>query len=319
MTTTQQHKIGSGFGAHSTAADVLAGIDLTGRTALVTGGYSGLGLATTRALAAAGARVVVPARRPAQALRALHDIPAAEVADLDLADLASVRVFADRFLDTGRVLDIVIAGAGIMACPETRVGPGWEAHFAVNHLGHFALVNRLRPALNPQGARVVSVASSGHFLSDIRWADPHFRRGYDRWLAYAQSKTANALFALHLDALGAGSGLHAFAVHPGSILTPLQRHVPHEEQIAQGWITPEGRPAPGFKTPEQGAATAVWAATTPLLAGRGGAYCQDCDIAEPATTDDMLIGGVKPWVRDADAAARLWTLSSELTGVDAFA
>ncbi|MFB6874704.1 SDR family NAD(P)-dependent oxidoreductase [Streptomyces sp. NPDC056323] len=315
--TTQQQNSATGFGAHSTADDVLAGIDLSHKTALVTGGYSGLGLETTLALTRAGAHVIVPARRSAAAEGALRGVPRTEVHVLDLADLESVRAFSTGFLETGRTLDLVINGAGIMACPETRVGPGWEAHFAVNHLGHFALINRLRPAL-AQGARVVSVASSGHFLSGIRWDDLHFRGGYDRWLAYAQSKTANALFAVHLNALGANSGLHAFAVHPGSILTPLQRHIPRAEQMARGWITPDGGPATGFKTPAQGAATAVWAATSPLLDGHGGAYCQDCGIAEPAHTDDMLIGGVKPWAVDPDAASRLWQLSSELTELDLF-
>ncbi|MYW00807.1 SDR family NAD(P)-dependent oxidoreductase, partial [Streptomyces sp. SID3343] len=176
----EPHRLGSGFGAHSTADDVLAGVDLSGRTALVTGGYSGLGLETTRALAAAGAHVVVPARRPAAAEEALAGVAGAEVRDLDLADPDSVRVFADRFLATGRPLDVVINGAGVMACPETRVGPGWEGHFGINHLGHYALVNRLRPALTPGRSRVVAVASSGHFLSDIRWDDIHFARGYDR-------------------------------------------------------------------------------------------------------------------------------------------
>ncbi|MGW1072109.1 SDR family NAD(P)-dependent oxidoreductase [Streptomyces sp. NPDC002537] len=314
---TKQHGPGSGSGAHSTADDVLAGSDLTGVTALVTGGYSGLGLETTRALARAGARVVVPARRPATAGEALRDTPGTEVHPLDLADLESVRAFSDRFLETGRALDIVINNAGVMACPETRVGPGWEAHFAINHLGHFALVNRLRPALSP-GARVVAVTSAGHFLSGIRWDDLHFRTGYDRWLAYAQSKTANALFARHLDSLGAEQGLRAFAVHPGSILTPLQRHVPREQWLALGWVTPDGEPAEGFKTPRQGAATAVWAATSPLLDAHGGAYCQDCGIAGPADTDDMLTGGVKPWAADPHAASRLWELSGELTGVSTF-
>ncbi len=316
MTTERmkQQSIGSGFDAHSTADDVLAGIDLSGVTALATGGSSGLGLETTRALARAGAHVVVPARRPDAAREALRDVPAAEVRELDLADLGSVRAFCDRFLESGRRLDVVINCAGVMACPETRVGPGWEAQFATNHLGHFALVNLLRPALTP-GARVVAVSSAAHFLSDIRWDDPHFRRGYDRWLAYAQSKTANALFATHLDVLG---GVRAFSVHPGSILTPLQRHIPRDEWLANGWITPDGQPPAGFKTPAQGAATAVWAATSPLLEGHGGAYCQDCDIAEPTDSDDMLVGGVKPWATDRGAAARLWALSAELTGVDAF-
>lgn len=316
--TTTQHAIGTGFGAHSTADDVLAGVDLSGRTALVTGGYSGLGLEATRALTRAGAHVIVAARRPDTAQEALHGTPGIEVHALDLADLDSVRVFADWCLESGRGLDIVINNAGVMACPETRVGPGWEAQFAINHLGHFALVNRLVPALAPRRARVVSVSSAGHFLSGIRWDDVHFRRDYDRWLAYGQAKTANALFAVALDTLGASSGLHAFSLHPGSILTPLQRHIPPEEQVALGWVTANGEPAAGFKTPAQGAATTVWASTSPLLDGRGGAYCQDCDIAESATGDDMLVGGVKPWAIDPGDAARLWELSRELTGLDAF-
>ncbi|OQO90666.1 oxidoreductase [Saccharomonospora piscinae] len=309
--------LGSGFTASNTADDVLRDVDLTGANALVTGGYSGLGLETTLALVRAGARVFVPARRPAVAARALRDVPAARVLPLDLADLGTVPTFADEVLRSVPVLDIVIAGAGVMACPETRVGPGWEAHFAINHLGHFALVNHLASGLTSR-SRVVSVSSSGHFLSDLRWDDPHFRGDYDGWLAYAQSKTANALFALHLDALGAETGPRAYAVHPGSILTPLQRHVPREEWADLGWVRPDGSPSEGFKSPAQGAATAVWAATSPLLADRGGAYCQDCDVAEWATTDDMLVGGVKPWARDVVSAARLWELSAELTGLDEF-
>ncbi|NUU25426.1 MAG: SDR family NAD(P)-dependent oxidoreductase [Streptomycetaceae bacterium] len=313
-----QHKLGTGFGAHSTADDVLEGIDLSGKTALVTGGYSGLGAETTRALVRAGASVVVPARQPAEAREALAGVPRVEVDTIDLADLASVRAFAERRVATGRPLDIVINNAGVMEYPHQHVASGWEAHFAINHLGHFALVNHLRPALGERPSRVVAVSSAGHFLSGIRWDDPHFAAGpYDSRAAYGQSKTANALFAVHLDRLGAQAGVRAYAVHPGSILTPLQRHIPHEEQVARGWITPEGRPA-GFKTPAQGAATAVWAATSPLLDAYGGAYGQDCDLAEPAPHDDMLVGGVKPWALDPEAAARLWALSAELTGVDAF-
>jgi NAD(P)-dependent dehydrogenase (short-subunit alcohol dehydrogenase family) len=165
---------------------------------------------------------------------------------------------------------------------------------------------------------VVSVSSAGHFGSRIRWNDIHFREGYDRWQAYGQSKTANILFAVHLDALGAAGGIRAFSLHPGEILTPLQRHVPREEQIALGWISPDGTAAEGFKTPEQGAATTVWAATSPMLADHGGVYCQDCDVAELATAGDMGTGGVKPWAVDPEEASRLWDLSSELTGVDAF-
>ncbi len=317
--TTPQHKIGSGFGATSTAAEVLDGIDLTGKLALVTGGYSGIALETTRALANAGAHVVVPARRRATAEAALDGL--AEVDELDLGDLDSVRAFADRFLATGRRLDVVIDSAGIMACPETRVGPGWEAQFATNHLGHFALVNRLWPAI-ADGARVVSVSSRGHHFSPVRWADPHFETGYDKWLAYGQAKTANILFAVHLDRLGRDRGVRAFALHPGSILTNLARHIPQDERVAQGWVDENGVPSGYFKTPEAGAATQVWAATSPQLDGHGGVYLEDCDIAGLApegdgVTDVGLRVGVRDYAIDPSEAARLWALSAELTGVDA--
>ncbi|GGV04438.1 oxidoreductase [Streptomyces filipinensis] len=318
--STAQHKTGSGFGATSTADDVLRGIDLTGRLALVTGGYSGIGLETTRSLVRAGARVVAPARRPVTAEQALAGVPGVELDELDLGDLESVRGFAERFLASGRTLDIVIGSAGIMACPETRVGPGWEAQFATNHLGHFALVNRLWPAIAPGGARVVSVSSRGHHFSGVRWDDVHWRRSYDKWEAYGQAKTANALFAVQLDKLGRDAGVRAFALHPGGILTPLQRHLPREEMIERGWIDEEGNPLnpEGFKTPPQGAATQVWAATSPQLDGLGGVYLEDCDIAERAPRGDERTG-VKDWAIDPEQAARLWKLSAELTGVDAFA
>ncbi|WKE67857.1 SDR family NAD(P)-dependent oxidoreductase [Streptomyces sp. WP-1] len=318
--STAQHKIGSGFGATSTADEVLEGIDLSGKLALVTGGYSGIGLETTRALVKAGARVVVPARRPETAEQALAGLSGVEVDELDLGDLESVRRFAERFLASGRSLDIVIDSAGIMACPETRVGDGWEAQFATNHLGHFALVNRLWPAIAPGGARVVSVSSRGHHASGIRWDDVHWRQGYDKWEAYGQAKTANVLFAVHLDRLGRDAGVRAFALHPGGILTPLQRHLAQEEMIERGWIDEQGNllHPEMFKTPQQGAATQVWAATSPQLDGLGGLYLEDCDIAEPAPdTDDRE--GVKDWAIDPEQAARLWTLSAELTGVNAFA
>ena len=318
-TSTPQTPVGSGFDAESTATEVLAGIDLTGRLAVVTGGYSGLGLDTTRALAAAGAHVVVPARRPDAAREALAGVAGVEVDQLDLGDLDSVAAFADRFLATDRSIDLLIDNAAIMACPETRVGPGWEAQFATNHLGHFALVNRLWPALvRDAGARVVSVSSSGHRRSAIRWDDVMFDADYDKWAAYGQAKTANALFAVQLDALGAEQGVRAFALHPGGILTPLQRHLPKEEQVAMGWIDEQGVPNPdlSFKTPEQGAATQVWAGTSPQLDGLGGVFCEDCEVARVSTGDEP---GVRPYAVDPDEAARLWTLSAELTGVDAVA
>lgn len=315
--TTSQRAIGSGFGARSTADDVLHGIDLSGKIAVVTGGYSGLGLETTRALARAGARVVVPARRPKAAWEAVEGIEGVEVDELDLADLDSVRGFADRFLALGRDIDVMINSAGVMACPETRVGPGWEAQFATNHLGHYALINRLWPAIERGGARVVSVSSGAHGITGIRWDDVQFERGYDRWQAYGQAKAANVLFAVQLDALGREAGVRAFSVHPGSIITPLQRHLPKAEMVAAGWIDDNGDLAdPTFKTPEQGAATQVWAATAPRLAGMGGVYCEDCDIAEPAR--DGSDGGVHGHATDPGEAARLWALSADLTGVNAF-
>ncbi|WP_062651728.1 SDR family NAD(P)-dependent oxidoreductase [Streptomyces maremycinicus] len=320
--STSQMLIGSGFDETSTTADVLAGLDLTGRTALVTGGYSGVGLATTRALAGAGARVIVPARRPGSARAALAGLDDVEVDELDLADLDSVASFADRYLATGRSLDFVIGSAGIMAPPLERVGRGWESQFAVNHLGHFALVNRLWPALaDGRGARVVAVSSRGHRFTGIRWEDPHFEsEPYDKWVAYGQAKTANALFALHLDALGQGAGVRAFSVHPGVIDTNLQRHLPLEEQIAMGWTNEDGTPKDPdmYKSPEQGAATSVWAATSPRLADRGGVYLEDCDVAEIAGDPfNMATGGVARHAADEHEAARLWDLSARLTGVSA--
>lgn len=316
--STPQHKIGSGFGHGTKADEVLDGIDLTGKLALVTGGYSGIGIETTRALAKAGAQVVVPARRPDAARKALADIPGVEVGELDLADLASLETFASDFLASGRSIDIQINNAAVMANPETRVGPGWESQFATNHLGHFALTNRLWPALAADGgARVVALSSSGHRRSDIRWDDPQFTQGYEKWAAYGQAKTANSLFAIQLDALGKNSGVRAFAVHPGGILTPLQRHLQREEMVGFGWIDEEGNPARPdlFKTPEGGASTSVWAATSPQLDGQGGVFCEDCEIAEQSTDDAP---GVRPYAVDPASAARLWTLSAELTGVNAF-
>lgn len=326
---TPQHKIGSGFGPRSTAAEVIAGVDLGGKTAVVTGGYSGLGLETVRALASAGARVMVPARRPEHA-RAVLDgagLEGVRVAGLDLAELASVREFAagflaSDFLGEGGSLDILINNAAIMACPEQRVGPGWESQFATNHLGHYVLTNLLWPALSAgDGARVVALSSTGHKLSPIRFEDINFTSGYDKWKAYGQAKTANALFAVQLDALGQGAGVRAFAVHPGGIMTELQRHLPREEMIASGWMDAEGNLNERFKTPAQGAATSVWAATSPQLAGKGGVYCEDCDIAEPTEpgSPEARVRRVDAHAVDRADAARLWQLSAELTGVNAFA
>lgn len=313
-----KRKINTGYSRVSTADDVLAGQGLTGTTVLVTGGYSGLGYEVSQSLSSVGARVVVLARRPEQARSAVADIPGIEVRACDLSDPSSVRSCAREILESRITPDIIICNAGVMACPELRVGSGWESQFAINHLGHFVLVNLLVPAMPANGSRVVAVSSAGHFLSGVRWDDIHFRNGYDRWLAYGQAKTANALFAVQLASSGASRGISAFSVHPGSILTPLQRHFSASEKHDLGWTTSNGDAVPGFKTPSQGAATTVWAATAPILADHSGAYLQDCNIADVAQTDDMSVGGVKPWATDPADARRLWTLSAEMTGVDAF-
>lgn len=312
--TTDQHPIESVFGFQSTAEDVVSGVDLSGKTAVVTGGYSGLGLEITRALSAAGATVIVPARRPDAARAATADLAGIEVGPMDLADLASVRDFTSTITESGRPVHIVVGNAGVMASPERRLGPGWESQFAINHLGHFALINELMPSLiAADGARVVSVSSAGHHNSPVRWDDPQFDRGYDKWLAYGQSKTANALFALHLDTIGAPYGVRAFSLHPGKILTPLQRHLTTDEMVDLGWIHADGTGAdPGFKSPQQGAATATWAATSTQLHGIGGIYCEDCNIADVVTEPLDEPVGVRDYACDSDQAARLWALSTDL-------
>lgn len=323
-TETPQRPIGSGFGHGSTAMEVVQGLDLTGKAAIVTGGYSGLGLETVRALASAGATVTVPARRLEHAQKVLAEAGLADAVEadaLDLADQASVKAFSSRYLDRHDTLDILINNAAIMASPEHRVGPGWEAQFATNHLGHYTLVNLLWPALVASGnARVVSLSSTGHKLSPIRFDDINFTSGYDKWRAYGQAKTANSLFAVELDRLGRDSGVRAFAVHPGGIMTELQRHLPQEEMVAAGWMDAEGNLREGFKTPEQGAATSVWAATSPALTGMGGVYCEDCDIAERTDKDSPLARyrGVDAHAIDRADARKLWELSAEQTGVNAF-
>ncbi|MFJ5678058.1 SDR family NAD(P)-dependent oxidoreductase [Streptomyces sp. NPDC093097] len=317
MTTTDQQPLGSPFSASTTVEDVMAGLDLSGTTAVVTGGYSGLGLETTRGLTAAGAHVIVPARRPDTARAALQNVAGCEVLAMDLADLDSVRTAAAQIGDRIDRLDLLMAVAGVMATPERRVGPGWEGQLAANHFGHFALACELYPLLAAaDGARVVVNSSAGHALTDIRWHDPHFRTGYDKWLAYGQAKTANTLFVVHLDTLGRDDGVRAFALHPGKIITGLQREMSLQEQIDRGWVDEHGNVIGAyFKTPSQGAATGLWAATSPLLDGRGGLYLEDCDVARvSAPGQSMDDGGVRAYAIAPDAAARLWDLSLAATG-----
>ncbi|MFB7367009.1 SDR family NAD(P)-dependent oxidoreductase [Streptomyces hydrogenans] len=317
MTAIEQQPLGSPFSAASTAEDILAGRDLSGMTAVVTGGYSGLGLETTRVLTAAGARVIVPARRPDVARDALREMQGSEVIPMDLADLDSVRSAAAHIADRIDRIDLLMAVAGVMATPERRVGPGWEGQLTANHFGHFTLTCELYPLLAAAGgARVVVNSSAGHTLTGIRWHDPHFRTGYDQWLAYGQAKTANSLFAVHLDALGRGDGVRAFALHPGKIITGLQREMTLQEQIERGWVDEHGHVVGAdFKTPSQGAATGLWAATSPLLDARGGLYLEDCDVARvSAPGTPMDDGGVRAYAIDPEEAARLWDLSVAATG-----
>jgi NAD(P)-dependent dehydrogenase (short-subunit alcohol dehydrogenase family) len=317
---TPQSPIASGFNALTTADDVIQDIDLTGKVAIVTGGYSGIGLVTARALALAGAWVIVPARDQAKAREALRPFPSLIQDKLDLADPASVDAFADRFLQTGQSLHILINNAGVMAPPLVRNAHGEESQFAINHLGHFQLTARLWPALrDADGARVVALSSRGHMRGGVDFDDWNFeRREYDRWLAYGQSKTANALFALKLDEVGKPHGVRAFSVHPGAVLTGLLRHMSVAELRAAGAIDDDGEPirppANNLNTPEQGAATSVWCATSHQLDGMGGVYCENCNIAEPLPADSKEPRGVGPWAMDPALATRLWKLSEDLTG-----
>lgn len=318
MAAADQAPIGSGFHAKSTAAEVIAGIDLSGKTAIVTGGYSGIGLETVRALASAGASVTVPARRPDTAKDALAGIGGVTVAAMDLSDLASVRRFSADFVSAHPKLHLLINNAGIMACPLTRIGPGWESQFGTNHLGHMALYQGLLPSLRAAGgARVVALSSTGHVISGVNWDDPNYTsRPYEKWEAYGQSKSSNALFALGVDLKERGNGIRAFSVHPGGIFTNLQRHLPDEEMVALGWKNADGtlpeRIKAMFKSPEQGASTTVWAATSPKLDGRGGVYCEDCDIARAATPESQRWEHARAWISDDAHAERLWGLSETL-------
>ncbi|MDC0746774.1 oxidoreductase [Polyangium mundeleinium] len=312
--TTNQRPLHSGFGAQTTAREVIGDRRLDGAIAVVTGGYAGIGLETTRVLAAAGATVIVPARTPDKARAALAGLERVEIERLDLGDPASVDVFAARFSASGRPIHMLVNNAGIMATPLVRDARGFESQLATNHLGHFQLTLRLWPALRKaQGARVISLSSGGHAYSGVDFEDPFFeRRPYDKWIAYGQSKTANALFALALDARGEAHRVRAFSVHPGGIVTELMRYMSDEEvRTAVDTFSAVST----LKSAEQGAATSVWCATSPRLEGMGGVYCEDVDIAAPVPADSSERRGVRPWAMDRDLAERLWTQSEAWTGV----
>lgn len=326
---TRQQPLHSGFHAASTATDVLRGIDLTGKIAIVTGGNAGIGLETTRVLAAAGAVVIVPARDTEKAKHHLLGLANVELETMDLLDPVSIDAFAERFLASGRPLHLLINNAGIMWVPLRRDHRGIESQLATNYLGQFQLVARLWPALKQaQGARVINVSSFGHQMAPFNFEDPNFEhREYHTLHGYGQSKTASNLFTVALDQRGQAAGVRAYAVHPGSIHgTELGREAPLELLQQLGFCDAQGNVLPAvaatLKTIPQGAATTVWCATSPLLDTLGGVYCEDADVAEldegqidHRPDDPSTARGVQPYSLDEASAQRLWTLSEQLTGI----
>lgn len=324
-----QKPVHSGFSSASTTADVINGVDLSGRNVIITGGYAGIGLETTRTLAGAGAHIWLPARDVAKAARNLAGIPNVTVMEMDLADPASVDRFATQFLAMDLPLHLLINNAGIMWVPLRRDNRGYESQLSTNHLGHFHLTAKLWPVLKKAGdARVITVSSFGHQMAPFNFEDPNFlHRPYETLLGYGQSKTANILFTVELGRRSRASGVRAFAVHPGSVNgTDLGREAPiglfkqlgtHD---ADGNIFPEV--ASKLKTIAQGAATTVWCAVCPIPGDVSGVYCEDCDVAvvddgdivhrydDPAT-----LYGVKSYALDAAHARLLWTLSEKMTDI----
>lgn len=312
------------FGPTSTTDEVLAGHNLSGKRILVTGVSAGLGVETARTLAAHGAHVIGAARDLAKAETATAGVRATnpgrlELIHLDLASLASVRECADKLLDAGQPLDLIIANAGVMACPFSHTNDGFEMQFGTNHLGHFVLVNRLVPLLR-SGSRVVNLSSSGHRFADADLEDPNFEQtAYDPWVAYGRSKTANILFAVEFDRRHREQGIRATAVHPGGIQTELGRHIGMEGTMAHVAIINEQRAAQGkppfqFKSIPQGAATSVWAGIAASADEVGSRYCEDCHVTTHVTDDDLdpISGGVRPYALNPEHAAALWVKSEEL-------
>lgn len=324
-----QHPIGSGFNNTSTAQEVIRGIDLTGKTAIVTGGNTGIGLETVKMLAGAGATVVVAARDIEKARKNLEDIPNVEPAFIDFADPATIDAFAASFCADNRALHLLINNAGTMWVPLRRDSRGIESQLAINYLGQFQLTARLWPALlKANGARVVNVSSIGHQLSHFRFDDPNFEHTpYETLVAYGQSKTASNLFAMELDARAQQYGVRAYSLHPGAIYgTELGREAPSELFRDLGYTDEEGNILPEviarLKTIPQGAATTVWCATSPRLNEIGGVYCEDGDIAtlipassQTTTAELQQHKGVSEYSLDEADARRLWTWSEGVTGL----
>ncbi|WP_397401519.1 oxidoreductase [Phenylobacterium sp.] len=316
-------RITSPFGARSTARDVVKGHDLSGQTMIVTGGASGLGVETARALAEAGADVTIAVRNAEAGAIAAADINTTaggrvSVGLLDLSDLPTVAAFASAWGD--KPLSALINNAAVMACPQTYTAQDLEMQIGTNHFGHFVLTTLLARALMngseaDRASRVVSLSSIGHRRSPVNFDDPHYRnRPYDKWESYGQAKTANALFAVGFNQRFADLGVNANSVMPGGIMTPLQRHLPREEMIAMGWIDEAGKINERFKSTEQGAATSVWAAVGLELEEVGGLYLENCAQALPWSQESPF-EGVMPYAVDPEAAHRLWALSEETTGV----
>jgi NAD(P)-dependent dehydrogenase (short-subunit alcohol dehydrogenase family) len=308
--------ITSTFGPETTAAEVLANSDLTGKRVLITGGSGGLGAETARALAARGAQVTITARTASKARDVVQKTWEATgkelgVEELELGSLASIRALARRLSERPGALDVLIANAGIMACPQGQTQDGFELQLGTNHLGHFLLTHLLLPKLAP-GARVVVLSSAAHQASPVIFDDLQFERhAYDKWQAYGQSKTANALFAVALNRRLKPRGSEAFSVHPGMIMTDLMRHQGEEAAEMARKLRDSGRMA--FKSVEAGAATTVYAATSPTLAGKGGAYLADCGIAR-ISAEDRDFTCVRPYALDPELAERLWEVSERLVG-----
>lgn len=316
-----QEKLNTGFNATSTTSDVSKGIDLTDKVAIVTGGSTGIGLETVKTLSEAGATVIVPARNIEKARQNLQNIKNVEIEEMDLIDSDSITRFTDKFLASGRQLDLLINNAGIMFVPLRRDKRGIESQLATNYLAVFQLTASLIPALKKaNGARVVNLSSQGHQFSPFNFEDPNFEeREYETLAAYGQSKTAINLFSLELDNLAKSSGIRAYSVHPGNIWgTELLREAPLEMLQNFGFYDEKGNPVQeviaSLKTIPQGAATTIWAATSSLLNNIGGVYCEDSNIAELALGQEME-AGVKPYSLDETSAKRLWKLTQKLTGI----
>lgn len=316
-----QKPINSGFNAKSTTEEVIKGISLEGKIAIVTGGNSGIGLETVKTLAKAGAKVIVPARDIEKAKRNLDGIPNVELEELDLANPNSIDTFAEKFLKSERPLHSLINNAGIMWVPLRRDSRGFESQLAVNYLAHFQLTARLWSALKKaNGARVVNVSSGGHQFSDFNFEDPNFlHRDYETLLGYGQSKTAVNLFSMELDNHSKEFNVRSYALCPGAVgETELGREAPLDLFQKLGYVDSEGNLLPevkaSLKTIPQGAATTVWCSASPLLNDLGGVYCENVDVAE-LNSDVKIIGGIKPYSLDETNAKRLWKLSEEMTGI----